>query len=208
MKNSKIILILLFWGGLPLSLLAQEDVMQYLSEAKSSYGAGNLQDARFSIQQSLQALDVIIGKEILKIMPLEMNPFVCNETEDNVVGNIAGITGLSVSRNYYDKSDSLKYLNIMINNNSPMLASLNAMMTNPLLMNSADGSQKVTRVSGYKGVLTKRTDNDKHSGYDLQISINQTLVTYNCEGITREADMIALAEKLDLKAIASLAGGN
>ena len=187
---------------------AQDDVEKYISDAKSAYGSGNLQDARFALEQTLQAIDVVIGKEILKILPTRLNKYDCDEKQDYVMGNSGGLTGLSVTRNYFDKSDSSKTLNISILNNSPMIATLNAFMTNPMFMNTSGGTQKVVRVAGYKSVLNKKMDEDIQTGYELQVPFGQSLMTFSCEGVTNESEMISMAEKVDIKAIAALAGGS
>lgn len=186
---------------------AQDDVEKSMADAKTAYAAGNLQDARFALQQTLQAIDVVIGKEILKILPTQLDNYECDEKQDYVMGNAGGITGLNVTRYYKDNADSSKTLEINIINNSPMIATLNAFMTNPMFMNAAGGDQKVVRVAGYKAVLNKRTDDNTLTGYELQIPFNQSLMTYNCDGITNEQAMISLAEKVDIKGIIKLAGG-
>ncbi len=186
---------------------SQDDVEKYIAEAKDAYNSGKLQDARFALEQTLQAIDVVIGQEILKILPTDLDQFTYDQHRDNVMGNAGGITGLNVSRYYNNKTDSSKTLEITIINNSPMIATLNAFMTNPLFMNSSNGDQKVVRVSGYKAVLNKRKNNDVLSGYELQIPFNQSLITYTCEGVTDENDMITLAGKVDIKGIIKLAGG-
>ncbi len=207
MKFIRIIFALLFltfsYAG-----FAQDDVEKNMTDAKDFYASKKLQDARFSLEQTLQALDVVIGKEILKILPLELNQFACDEKQDYVSGNSGGFAGLNVTRHYSDKSDPSKTLEIAVINNSPLINTLSAFMTNPMFMNSSDGSQKSVRVAGYKGVLNKRTSDNILTGYELQIPIGNTLITYTCEGITNESDMLSLAEKVDVKGIAALAGSN
>ncbi len=177
---------------------SQDDVEKYITEAKDAYGSGKLQDARFALQQTLQAIDVVIGQEILKILPTDIDQFKYDEHEDNVMGNAGGFTGLNVSRHYDNTADSAKTLEITILNNSPMIATLNAF---------SNGDQKVVRVAGYKAVLNKQKNDETLTGYELQIPFNQSLMTYTCQGITNENDMIALAEKVDIKGIIKLAGG-
>jgi hypothetical protein len=188
--------------------LAQDDVEKSMSEANDFYASGKLQDARFSLQQTLQALDVVIGKEILKILPNELNQFTCDVKQDNVMGSSGGMVGLNVSKYYFDKSDSSKTLNISVINNSPLIGTINAFMTNPMFMNSANSNQKTVRAAGYKSMLTKRMNDNVITGYELQIPFGQSLITFTCDGITKEPDMIALAEKVDIKSIIALAGGN
>ena len=86
---------------------AQDDVDKALADASKAYDDKNLQDARFALEQSLQAIDVVIGKEILKLLPTELNQFACNVNEDNVVGGSGGLVGLNVSRYYNSKTDSI-----------------------------------------------------------------------------------------------------
>ncbi len=206
MKLKHIILSLLFLG-LFTAGYAQDDVEKSLTDAQTAYNSGNLQDARFDLQQTLQALDVVIGKEILKTLPTQIDNFVYDEHQDNVMGGSGGLTGLNVTRYYMDKTDSSKTLNISLINNSPMIATINAFMTNPLFMNSSNGSQKIVRVSGYKAVLNKRMNDNTLTGYELQLPFNQSLLTYTCDGITNETDMLNLAQKVDIKSIVALAGG-
>jgi hypothetical protein len=187
---------------------SQDDVEKNIGDARTAYASKNLQDARFALQQTLQALDVVIGQEILKILPTELNQFTFIERQDYVMGNAGGMTGLNVTRYYLDKTDSSKTLNINIINNSPLLATINAFMTNPLFMNSSNGTQKVVRVAGYKAMLNKKMNDNILTGYELQIPFGQSLMSYTCEGVTKEPDMIALAEKVDIKKIVALAGGN
>ena len=42
---------------------AQDDVDKALADASKAYDDKNLQDARFALEQSLQAIDVVIGKD-------------------------------------------------------------------------------------------------------------------------------------------------
>jgi hypothetical protein len=190
------------------TVFAQDDLEKNIKDAKEFYASKNLQEARYSLEQALQALDVAIGQEILKILPKDLNQFSFDEKQDYVSGSSGGFTGLNVTRYYFDKSDSSKTLNISIINNSPLITTLSAFMTNPMFMNTSDGSQKSVRVAGYKGVLNKRTSDDVQTGYELQIPIGNTLMTYTCDGITKEADMLSMAEKVDIKSIAALAGSN
>jgi hypothetical protein len=39
-----------------------------ITTAKSSYASGKLEDAHFALQQSMQELDMVIGKEVLKLL--------------------------------------------------------------------------------------------------------------------------------------------
>ena len=88
-----------------------------------------------------------------------------------------------------------------------MIATINAFMTNPMFMNSSNGSQKIVRVQGYKSVLNKQTNDNTLTGYELQIPFNQSLMTITADGVTNETEMLGLADKIDIKGIVKLAGG-
>ncbi len=107
-----------------------------------------------------------------------------------------------------DAGEQPDHMSLMVFNNSPMLAMVNSFLTNPLFMNSADDSQKVIRVSGYKGLLAKQIIDDEHVGYEVQIPFGQSLLTFNCERINKESLVMSYLEKIDIKGIARLAGGN
>ena len=42
-----------------------------IATAKSSYSSGKLEDAHFALQQSMQEIDIIIGKEVLICLHLK-----------------------------------------------------------------------------------------------------------------------------------------
>ena len=46
-----------------------QEFAKRMSEAKTAYAGGKLDDARFAMQQMLQEIDIITGKEVLKLLP-------------------------------------------------------------------------------------------------------------------------------------------
>ncbi|MGL6266475.1 MAG: hypothetical protein ACRC2O_01065, partial [Chitinophagaceae bacterium] len=50
-------------------VMAQQDFEKRLAEAKTAYAANKLDDARFAMQQMMQELDILTGKEVLKLLP-------------------------------------------------------------------------------------------------------------------------------------------
>jgi hypothetical protein len=92
----KIIIILSIF--ITLSARAQE-FKKSVTTAKSSYASGKLEDAHFALQQSLQELDIVIGKEVLKLLPPRMDTLKVNTKDDNVTGNISFV-GATIRRTY------------------------------------------------------------------------------------------------------------
>src|SRR3989337_4401606 len=98
------------------------------------------------MQQMLNDLDIEIGKEFLKMLPAKMDAFTSNTQNDNVTAN-TGLAGVLIHRDY---GTGEKQLNIDIMGNSPMVASINAILSIPFMGNSGDGSQKIIKIEGYK----------------------------------------------------------
>lgn len=182
------------------TMLMAQDFDKNLASARSSYSAGNLEDARFAMQQLLQELDITIGQEVLKKLPTKMDAMTVNEKNDNVTAN-TGLAGVLIHRDY---GTAEKTADIDIMNNSPLIASLNAILSLPFVGNASDGSQKVVKVNGYKGVLHKYENTDSNTAsYDVQIPFGSTLLTLKVENTT-EADILKMANTIPFSEIAKM----
>ena len=181
--------------------LHAQDINPVLSEAKSSYSSGSLDDARFALEQALQQIDQAIGKEILKILPTNMSGMDFHEQEDNVVGTNMGFAGLFVDRNY---GQGEKSASIDIIGDSPLMAGLNAMLALPAIMTQGDGNQKRIKVDGYKSLLQKDTNQEGIVSYTVQIPANSTLISLNVNGYD-ENEVISMANSIPVSQIVKLA---
>src|SRR5688500_12703008 len=76
-----------------------QDFNKNVASARNSYAAGNLEEARFAMQQMLNDLDMAIGREVLKMLPAKMGSFTSNASNDNVTAN-TGLTGVVIHREY------------------------------------------------------------------------------------------------------------
>jgi len=171
-----------------------------LASARSAYAAGNLEDTRFSIQQMLNDIDIIVGKEIMKLLPAKMDAMTANTKEDNVTAN-TGIAGVMIHRTY---GTGEKNALIDIMGNSPLVGSLNAILSLPLVGNSGDGTQKTVKVQGYKGILQKSVDTETNkANFTLQIPLSTTLLTFTVND-SSEADVLRMANTIPVPQIAKL----
>src|SRR3954468_9034551 len=93
-----------------------QDFDKNLATAKSSYGSGDLENARFAMEQMLRDLDMAIGKEILKMLQAQISTMKQNDKEDNLSGGAGYAGGLYVHRTY---GMSPKAGQVEIINNSP-----------------------------------------------------------------------------------------
>lgn len=177
-----------------------QDFGKNITTARNSYAGGDLEEARFAMQQMLNDLDMAIGKEVLKMLPAKMDAFASNINNDNVTAN-TGLAGVLIHRDY---GTDEKLLNIDMMSNSPLVASINAILSIPFMGNSGDGSQKIIKIEGYKGILQKSVDEGTNkTDYTLQIPMGSTLLTFTAPN-TSEADVIRMANTIPLSQIIKL----
>jgi hypothetical protein len=177
-----------------------QDFNNNLTSARSAYASGNLEDARFAMQNMLNDLDIIIGKEVLKMLPAKMETLNSNTKNDNVTAN-TGLAGVVIHRDYGTEG---KIVNLDIMSNSPLVGSLNAILSIPFVGNSSDGTQKTVKVQGYKGVLQKTVDTETNkTDYTLQIPLNSTLLTLAVPNST-EAEVLKMANAIPVTDIAKM----
>lgn len=196
MKKYSIFISILFFT---VSVNAQ-DFSKDIADAKSSYAAGKLADAHFSLEQAVQEIDMIVGKEVLKLLPAKMNDQAAVEKDDQVTANV-GFVGATVHRSYGDTTGS----QVEIISNSPLIASLNSFLNMPLVGGMMRNSTtKVVKIQGYKSRLEKLGDNDNGKpNYQLQIPFKSALITITANGMDENAVM-SFANSIPLDKIAAL----
>jgi len=196
MKKSALLILALAFGILGHA----QDFDKNLTVARSSYASGDLENARFAIEQMLGDIDVIIGKEILKSLPVKMGTLTYNEKQDNVTGG--GGAGLFIHRDYgtYPKSANLEVIN-----NSPLITSINAILSIPMMgAMMSNENQKVVKIQGYKSLLNKSVNTETgKTSYELQVPVNNTLVTLKLDD-TNESEITSLAGTIPLSKIVQL----
>lgn len=191
--------------GLCVTMMAEaQEFDKSLAGAKSAYNSGNLEDARFNLENALREIDAVIGREILKVLPASLGGLNSDSKNDQVTGMSGGLTGgLYVHREY---SNQDKSASVDIISDSPLMAGVNAILAMPMIMNSGDSNQKVVKVQGYKSLLTREVDeNSQTSGYQLQTPFGSSLLTLDYNGAISEADLLKIANTLPLEKIIALA---
>jgi hypothetical protein len=170
-----------------------------INNAKSSYSAGKLEDAHFALQQAMQEIDMIIGKEVLKLLPAKMDAFAADPKADNVTSNV-GFIGTTIHRNYGTADD----VDLSIISNSPLVAAINAFLNTPLLGGMmSKGNNKIIKIAGYKGQLTKETNSNGQTNYTIQLPVGSSLITFTGKNTT-DSQIMAWANTLPLQQIAKL----
>lgn len=170
-----------------------------INAAKTSYASGNLADAHFSLEQAIQELDMIVGKEVLDILPKDFNGIASDQKQDQVTANV-GFVGATIHRQYGDKGSQVEIIS-----NSPMIAALNSFLNMPILGGMMRNSTtKVVKVNGYKSRLEKDGENgDGTSNYTLQIPLKNALITLTAKGMD-ENKVLSFANSIPVEKIAAL----
>ncbi|MEJ7737649.1 MAG: hypothetical protein WKF97_09505 [Chitinophagaceae bacterium] len=185
---------IVFLAGL--TLHAQEFTKQ-LSEARTAYAGGKLDDSRFAMQQMLHDLDMLMGKEVIKLLPAKLQEQQANTAKDNVNG-AAGFLGVVIHRDYGAQD---KNINLEIISNSPLLTSINALLSLPFIGNSGDN--KVVKIAGYKALLQKITGENEKPTYELQLPMNSSLLSLKAPGYTQD-HIVQMANSLPIAQIAKM----
>lgn len=180
------------------SLFAQEFASN-ITTAKNAYSQGKLEEAHFALQQAMQQIDMIIGKEVLKLLPATMDTLSVNTKEDNVSSNV-GFVGATIHRSYgmFNKKAELSIIS-----NSPMVSMLNTFLNTPMLGNMNDGNSKTIKVQGYKARLERKDNGDSKYSYELQVPLGSALITFTVDD-SNEKEMLALVNTIPLQQIAKL----
>ena len=182
------------------TIALSQDFDKNIATARNAYAGGNLEDARFAMQQMLNDLDMVIGKEVLKMLPTKMGTLASNSANDNVTAN-TGLMGVMIHRDYGTED---RQVSLDLTSNSPMVASINAILSIPFMGNSGDGTQKVIKIDGYKGMLQKSVDEEtKKTDFTLQIPIGSTLLTLDAPD-TSEDEVVRMANSIPVSQITKM----
>lgn len=180
---------------------AQQDFAKDITTAKTSYTAHNLGDAHFALQQALAELDMIIGQEVLKLLPQKMDTSTYNPKDDHVASNV-GFVGSTIHRSYLSGTQTKADLEII--NNSPLISTINLFLNTPMLGGMMrDENTKMVKVQGYKAKLEKQDGGTSGPTYVLQMPFNTALVTFTVHN-SSETEIMAMLNTIPFDKIAAL----
>ncbi len=179
-----------------------QDATASFDEAKSSYEAGDLEQARFALQQSLSLINQAIGQEILGMLPAELGGMATVEGSDDVTGTGLGFAGLFVSRDY--SQDTVRTASFGIVSDSPMLGSISSLLSMSVFLGS-DPNQKRIKVDGYKALLTKSEDGMGKVSWEMQLPFGNSLMTFSALGEDDEDRFTALLDEIPVEEIIKIA---
>jgi hypothetical protein len=170
-----------------------------IANAKTAYASGKLEDAHFALQQAMQEVDIIIGKEVIALLPAKMDNFAANTKDDNIMNNV-GYMGSTIHRSW-GQNDSV---DLSIIGNSPLIQTLNAFLNTPVLGGMmSNGNNKIIKVQGYKAQLSKQDNGNGQTNYTIQIPLGSSLITFVGKNTT-DTQITTWANTLPLQQIAKL----
>ena len=197
MKKTILFFTTIFFASI---VLAQTDFKSEVANARTAYAGGKLEDAHFSLQQALGELDIIIGKEVLKLLPTQLDALNANTNSDNVTANV-GFIGATIHRDYGTPE---KKATIEIISNSPLIGTLNAFLNAPLIGGMMrDENNKTIMVQGYKARLERSDAGNGKYNYKLDIPFSSSLLTFSVDN-SNEAEITNMANKIPLQDVAKL----
>ena len=196
MKTFIIIMASIIFSG---KIVAQ-DFTKDMATAKSAYNAGKLEEAHFALQQAMQEIDLIVGKEVLKLLPAKMDSLAVNTRDDNVSSNV-GFVGTTIHRSY---GKFAKKADLTIIGNSPMVAMINTLLNSPMAGMMNDANNKTVKIQGYKARLEKKQGSTEgKNNYELQIPLGSSLITFTLDDCT-DTEILAMVNTIPLPQIAKL----
>ena len=196
MKTFIIIMASIIFSG---KIVAQ-DFTKDIATAKSAYNAGKLEEAHFALQQAMQEIDLIVGKEILKLLPAKMDTLAINTRDDNVSSNV-GFVGTTIHRSY---GKFAKKADLTIIGNSQMVAMINTLLNSPMAGMMNDANNKTVKIQGYKARLEKKQGSTEgKNNYELQIPLGSSLITFTLDDCT-DTEILAMVNTIPLPQIAKL----
>ena len=182
-------------------VVVAQDVGSRLNEAQSAYSSGNLEEARFALQQAMTEVDLAIGREVLELLPRKLGNMSAVESSDQVASASLGYAGLYLQRQY--RSDQTASADLQIIADSPLLAGVNAILALPLI-GAGDPNQKRIRVAGFRALMQRSEDSSGVVSWDIQVPFGSSLMTMQFKGIDNENDVAAMANTIPVDQVARL----
>lgn len=182
-----------------------DEVTDQITEGLSLYKSGKLSQAAAELELAVQQIKSKQSGEVVRVLPAALAGWK-EQAAESSGGGMGVLSGASASKRYTkdgaskqdgDASEAPE-VRIEILSDSPMLAGMLAMFSNPMILASQGG--RLVKVKGYKALV--KTDGDSPS---LQIVVAaKALVTVNGSGGATESDVIAYANAIDITQLESM----
>ena len=208
MKTRIMIVIL---SVLTVQVWAQDQVQAFIKEAQDFYTKKEYKQAQMSLQDAINELNNLMSGQLVDVLPAEINGLkaIAGESGGSGMGMYGG--GMAITKKYENPTKRENEAEVNILANSPMLQAISMYMGNPSMMGQG---YKAVRVGTTRAIMkTENQDYYDDNGTskpirssEVQIPLNQTLITINLRGFATEADELAFVTKLDLEKIKTALG--
>ncbi len=179
-----------------------QDVISNIEIAKNNFSAQNFDQSRVAIQQAMAELNKKVGNEVIALLPQTINGFSSNSNQDMINGWEMGLMSLMVTRNWNSESQSISF---SVMGNSPLVTSINAVLSMPMMMGAGNPNQKKTNIEGYKALLEKQVDeNQQIAGYSLMVPFQSSLIQLNYSGFITEQEFLTIVSQIPVSKITQL----
>ena len=144
-----------------------DDVSDSIKEAARAYDAGKIGAARTALQEALQMLSQKAAAALGAALPAPMSGWQAKDVETNTaaLGLLGG--GTMASRQYTDGQG--KTVEIQVAADSPIVAQLGVIMTNPML---AGTMGKLVRIGDQRAIQTNDNEIQMLIGNRMLVTIN------------------------------------
>ena len=202
MKRNLYFLICCF---ISLSVAGQNQAETFIKEAQDLLAKKEYKQAQLSLQDAINEINTLIATQIGESLPDEINGLKADgeaEMGAGTMGILGG--GFQLTKSYSNPTLKQNEAEVEIMANSPLLTSMNMYLSNPAMLGP---EYKSVRIGTQRAILKSEMDDyydDKGEtkqirNSELQIPLNQTLITINLKGFATEQDELSFAAKLDIE---------
>ena len=173
------------------------DVNQNLTDADAAFKKSQFGDARYSVQQAMLGVELLIGRQIIKGLPPTIANLPADTTQDKVTSTGSGWAGLTMQRTYHQND---KRFDVTVANNAIWMAALNMYFTNGGYAQQTNEKQnwKQIRFKNYKAII----EFDQSSGYKLSVPLGQSsLVMLDGVNFATEAEFMTACNQVEIDPI-------
>jgi len=204
----KKLIFFLFIAFIGLRVTGQNQAETFIKEAQDFLVKKDYKQAQLSLQDAINDINMMIARQVAELLPAEINGLKADgdaEISGAGMGMLGG--GMQITKKYRNEAKSENDAEVQIIANSPMLASLNMYVTNPGMLGPGYKSVRVGSTRAIAKTDLEDSDNGaKKRATEIQIPLNQTMITINTNGFATEQDELAFANKLDVEKIRTVLG--
>jgi hypothetical protein len=204
----KKIIFCLFAALIVLRVTGQNQAETFIKEAQDFLVKKDYKQAQLSLQDAINDINMMLAKQVAESLPAEINGLKADgdgEISGAGMGMIGG--GMQITKRYRNEAKPENDVEVKIIANSPMLASMNMYLSNPTILGPGYKSVRVGTIRAIAKTELLDADNGaKKRDTEIQIPLNQTLITIQANGFATEQDELSFANKLEIEKIRTALG--